>query len=328
MKSINIESKNGNYRIVIESGLLNHVQDFLDVDKTYIIITDDMIPTLYINQLISSLNKYMIIKFPAGEQSKSLKEYQKIISIMQENNVSRDACIIALGGGVTGDLSGFIASTYMRGIDYIQIPTSLLAQIDSSVGGKVAINTELAKNSIGQFYSPSLVLIDPITLQTLDERQFNNGMAEMIKYGMIHSLNLFEEIETQNIKDNLEHFIYESLSIKRYYVENDEFDHSIRQILNFGHTFGHAYESLYRYEKYLHGEAVALGMLKVCNNYDVRRRLIAVLKKYNLPIEDSASDLDLIPYIKNDKKNTSNYLNLIIVDKIGKAMIVKKENRK
>jgi len=328
MKSINIESKNGNYRIVIESGLLNHVQDFLDVNKSYIIVSDDMIPTLYIDQLVSSLNRYVIIRFPAGEQSKSLREYQRIISIMQENHVSRDACIIALGGGVTGDLSGFIASTYMRGIDYIQIPTSLLAQIDSSVGGKVAINTDLAKNSIGQFYSPSLVLIDPTTLQTLDERQFNNGMAEMIKYGMIHSLNLFEEIETQNIKDNLEHFIYESLSIKKYYVENDEFDHSIRQILNFGHTFGHAYESLYRYEKYLHGEAIALGMLKVCTNYDVRRRLIAVLKKYNLPIEDSASDLDLIPYIKNDKKNTSDYLNLIVVDKIGKAMIVKKENRK
>ena len=242
---------------------------------------------------------------------------------MQNNFVTRDASIIALGGGVTGDLSGFIASTYLRGLDLIQIPTSLLAQIDSSVGGKVAINTSSAKNSVGSFYPASLVLIDPLTLNTLSKRHFNNGMAEMIKYGMIYSKDLFDKILNEDVQGNLEYFIYESLVIKKYFVENDEYDKGLRQILNFGHTFGHAYEAYYSFDKYFHGESIALGMLDVCNNKEIKSKLLTVLKKYNLPTEDPVKKAALLPFVKNDKKQTKEYLNLIVVDKIGEAKIKK-----
>ncbi len=323
MEKIRIKSKERNYDIIIENNLLEHIRDYLDVDRFYVIISDDNIPTKYITLVKNACKKHLIITFPEGENSKSFKQFENIISILQDNNISRDACIIALGGGVTGDLSGFIAASYLRGIDYIQIPTSLLAQIDSSIGGKVAINTDKAKNSVGSFYPPIKVLIDPMTINTLPTRHFNNGMAEMIKHGMIYSKSLFDEILNKNVKDNLEYFIAESLKIKKHFVENDEFDKSIRQILNYGHTYGHAYESYYKFEKYFHGESVALGMVKVCDNQDVKSRLIEVLTKYNLPISDPAKDEDLIPFIKKDKKTAEKHLNLIIVNEIGKAEIKK-----
>lgn len=321
MKTIDVTSKQRNYKIIIKHNLLNSIEDYLDVNKFYVIIFDDNIPKDYINLISKKLKHKLLISFPEGEQSKSFTEYQRIIHILQENNVKRDSVIIALGGGVTGDLTGFIASTYLRGVDYIQIPTTLLSQIDSSVGGKVAINTKYAKNSVGCFYPPMMVLIDPRTLETLPLRHFNNGMAEMIKYGMIYSRDLFDKILDSNINDDLEYFIYTSLNIKKYYVEEDEFDNSLRQILNFGHTYGHAYEAFYDFKKYYHGEAVALGMVKVCSNPDTRNSLIKVLTKYNLPVRDDATDDDLIKYIKNDKKNKISYLNLIKVDEIGKAYI-------
>lgn len=323
MKTIQVLSQQKNYQVYIENNLLKNAKDFLDADKFYIIISDDKIPAEYISLVKNATEHNLLITFPSGERSKSFYEYQRIISILQKNDVKRDAIIIALGGGVTGDLAGFVASTYLRGIDYIQIPTSLLAQIDSSVGGKVAINTDAAKNSIGSFYPPLKVLIDPITLNTLPVRHFNNGMGEMIKYGMIYSKSFLEEILNQNVQDNLEYFIYQSLKIKQHFVESDEFDNSIRQILNFGHTYGHAYEAYYKFNKYLHGEAVALGMLKACKNKNARNILLKALKKYELPTEEPISDDKVIPFIKKDKKNTNDYLNMIIVDNIGKAYIQK-----
>jgi 3-dehydroquinate synthase len=166
-------------------------------------------------------------------------------------------------------------------------------------------------------------LIDPLTLKTLPERHFNNGMAEMIKYGMIYSQEFFFKIQNEDVKSNLEYFIYQSLLIKKHFVEADEFDQSVRQILNFGHTFGHAYEAYYNYDKYLHGEAISLGMLKVCDNISVKTKLKKVLLKYKLPIQDDVSDELLLPFIKIDKKKKKDSLNLIIVDEIGKANIKK-----
>lgn len=323
MKKINIHSNKKDYEIIIKNNLLNDLREYLDVNRYYVIISDDNIPNHYVNLVKEVCINNLFISFPEGEKSKSLFQFQRIISILQDNNVTRDACIIALGGGVTGDLSGFIAATYLRGIDYIQIPTTLLSQIDSSVGGKVAINTDKAKNSIGSFYPPRLVLIDPKTLNTLNKRHFNNGMAEMIKYGMIYSKALFFDILNKDIQTNIENYIYQSLLIKKYYVENDEYDNSIRQILNFGHTYGHAYEAYYNFDKYLHGEAIALGMMKVVNNNDVKNNLTKILQKYNLPINDPVKDEDLTKFLKNDKKITTSFLSLIQVDEIGKAKIVK-----
>ncbi|MFW5888852.1 MAG: 3-dehydroquinate synthase, partial [Bacillota bacterium] len=236
---INVKSSKHNYNIYIKNNLLDHLEDYLENNKHYIIIADDEIPNTYIEKLSNYCNNNYIIRFPAGENSKSIKQYSIIIEKLIKNNLKRDSIIIALGGGVTGDLAGFIAATIYRGIDYIQIPTSLLAQIDSSIGGKVAINSETVKNAIGSFYPPKKVLIDPTTLKTLSRRHFNNGMAEMIKYGMIYSLDFFEEIQTKNIEENIEYFIYKALRIKKHFIESDEFDKSIRQILNFGHTYGH-----------------------------------------------------------------------------------------
>lgn len=322
MKTINVKSSQRNYSIYIKNGLLQEIRNYLDSEKQYVIIADDQIPTEYIDLVKAGCPKNLFISFPAGEHAKSFEQYERIISILQTNNILRDACIIALGGGVTGDLSGFVASTYLRGIEYIQIPTSLLAQIDSSVGGKVAINTEKAKNSVGCFYAPTKVLIDPYTLKTLPKRHFNNGMAEMIKYGMIYSKELFYDILNKDVNADLEHFIYQSLIIKKYYVENDEFDKSLRQVLNFGHTFGHAYEAYYHFDKYLHGEAISLGMVAVCKDETVKQNLIKILNKFSLPTEDKISEEKLMPFIKNDKKQMKNYLNLIIVDEIGEAKIV------
>jgi len=319
MKKIDIVSKQRTYSIIIKNNLLLEIKDYLDMDKFYVIISDNQIPNTYIDLVKNACKNNIYISFPVGETSKSFKQYERIISILQKHNIQRDACIIALGGGVTGDLAGFVASTYLRGIEYIQIPTSLLSQIDSSVGGKVAINAFETKNSVGAFYAPSKVLIDPTTLNTLSNRHFNNGMAEMIKYGMIYSKNLFNDILEKEIKSNLEYFIYESLLIKKYFVENDEFDNSIRQVLNYGHTFGHAIESFYNFNKYYHGEAVGLGMLKVCKDPKTKILLKKALNKFNLPIEDKVKDIDLFKFIKNDKKNIQNYLNLIVVDEVGKA---------
>ncbi len=325
MKTLNIKSKFGNYDVIIEENLLSHLNKFINEKCIYVLIHDDKIPSEYINKIEKQINNLLIISFPSGEKSKSLIEFKRIINILQENNIKRDACIIALGGGVTGDLAGFIASVYLRGIDYIHIPTSLLAQIDSSIGGKVAINSDLAKNSIGNFYPPKFVLIDPTVLKTLPQRQFANGMAEMIKYGMIYSKNLLEKIINYDSFDKLENLIYESVKIKKYFVEEDEMDKSIRQALNFGHTYGHAYECYYNFEKYLHGEAVALGMIKATTSDDSKQILIKTLKKFNLPTVDDLDYESLLPYIKRDKKNTIDFLNMVEVNEIGKYKIIHKK---
>lgn len=323
MKEILIKSKQGNYTIIIQENLLLNIREYLNMNTKYVIISDDRIPKKYVELVKEACNNPLYISFPEGEKSKSFNQYEKIIDVLQKNCIKRDACIIALGGGVTGDLSGFVAATYLRGIDYIQVPTSLLAQIDSSVGGKVAINTPRAKNSVGNFYAPKLVLIDPTTLNTLENRHFNNGMAEMIKYGMIFSKKFFNEILQEDVKNNLEYFIYHSLVIKKHYVESDEFDKGLRQVLNYGHTYGHAYEAYYNFEKYLHGEGVALGMVKVCSNIKTKNKLIQVLNKYDLPVEDEVLESNLSTFIKNDKKQTKNHLNLILVEEIGKSKIEK-----
>ena len=241
---LTVKSNRFNYDVIIERNLLDQIEKWIDVKKAYVVISDDNIPKEIINKVISKLNNYMFIEFPEGEKSKSIEQYSHIINLLIDNGINKDINIIALGGGVTGDLVGFISSTLYRGVNLIQIPTTLLSQIDSSIGGKVAINMDKVKNCVGNIYTPSLVLIDPETLNSLPDRHFNNGMAEMIKYGMIYSRELFDFIKNKNVKENIDKLIYECLKIKKYYVEIDEFDNDSRYILNFGHTYGHAYDTL------------------------------------------------------------------------------------
>jgi len=325
LKSLEITSKTRVYHVEIENNLLDHLEKYLNPSFQYVIISDNHIPTKYIEKVQKACPNHILILFPEGEKSKSLEQFSRITELMLEQNIKKDAKLIALGGGVTGDLAGFVASVYLRGIDYIQIPTTLLSQIDSSVGGKVAINSSKGKNVIGSFYPPTMVLIDPKTLDTLPPRHFSNGMAEMIKYGMIADKSLFEKIRFEDVKDHLEYFISRSLEIKKEFVEKDEFDNGLRQSLNFGHTFGHAIESYYEYDKYLHGEAISIGMVMVLSKPEVRKELIEVLKKYRLPTEDSAKISDLKDYVNRDKKARKELLNIVDVLEIGSCVITKSQ---
>lgn len=325
MQHLEIKAVSKSYDVLIENGLLDHLESHLDPAVFYVIISDDHIPQLYIDKVAKAVPNHLVIRFPQGENSKSLSEFSRIVEILIQQNIRKDACIIALGGGVTGDLAGFIASVYLRGLPYIQIPTTLLSQIDASVGGKVAIDTASAKNVIGSFYPPLQVLIDPKTLDTLSTRQRNSGMAEMIKYGMISDAELFKKIKEEDVFANLEYFIFRSLQIKKRFVEADEFDNGTRQSLNFGHTIGHALEAYYGYQKYLHGEAIAIGMVAILSNPEIKKTLIECLQKYHLPTEDSVDMERLKEFINRDKKNRKDLLKIVDVLEIGSSIIVKSQ---
>ena len=325
MRQLSVKSHQGAYDVLIESGLLKKLRQYINPERFYVIIADDMIPIDYVNDVKNACPDHLLIRFPAGEMSKSLFEFSRIIDIMVKHNIRKDAVIVALGGGVTGDLSGFIASVYSRGLDFIQIPTTLLSQIDSSVGGKVAINTTDAKNIIGSIYPPKQVFIDSLTLNTLDKRQINAGMAEMIKYGMIADKAFFEKIKNEDPSQDWDYYIHKSLEIKKRYVEADEFDNSIRQSLNFGHTIGHALETYYEYKKYLHGEAIAIGMVQILTNPQIKKELIECLKKYNLPTSDPVSFDELKVYINRDKKGRKDLLKIVDVTEIGSSVIIKSQ---
>lgn len=320
MKTIEINIPNKEYKVHISNGLLYDVDQYIDVSREIVIITDDFIPKEYLKILKSKIANPLIFEVPMGESSKSIDIAYTIINEMISENISRGALIIALGGGVIGDLTGFIASVYMRGIDFVQIPTTLLSQIDSSVGGKVGINSENMKNSIGSFFQPKVVLIDPITLNTLSKKEFNNGMAEMIKYGLIADKSLFYDILEKDVKENIEYYIGKCIEIKRNIVVNDEFDTGIRQLLNFGHTIGHAIEQDSKYEL-LHGEAVSVGMNLMSLKTTYHKDLVNILKKYNLPLTYKYDLETIYNFIKTDKKVKSNKLNIIVVEEIGNGLI-------
>ena len=321
MKTIHVSLSSNSYDIHVEPGLLQKIDSFLDVSKSYVLITDDFIPKKYQDSITSKLLNYLVIEVPVGEASKSMEMASYVVDTMIEEGVTRDSIILALGGGVIGDLAGFVASVYMRGIDYIQIPTTLLSQIDSSVGGKVAVNSTQMKNAIGSFYQPKMVLVDTTTLKTLSPRQFNSGMAEMIKYGVIKSSSLFNSLLKEPINDsNLLSYIVQCIDIKREIVEKDVFDTGIRQVLNYGHTIGHAIEQASQYE-ILHGEAIAIGMLLMAKDYNYYKQLEEVLHKYNLPTSFEYDKTQLLSYIKTDKKAQKNTLNIVLVEEVGNGFV-------
>ncbi|QWB99961.1 3-dehydroquinate synthase [Mycoplasmatota bacterium] len=313
---INIKSQLKNYSIHIENHLLDHLSDFIDSFKNYFIITDDGIPDAYLDKLEKQLENCQIITFKQGEHSKNIDTYQYIINQLLNLSADKDDCLIGIGGGVVGDLTGYVASTYLRGIDYIHIPTTLLSQVDSSIGGKTAINYLQYKNIIGSFYPPTKVLIDPQTLHTLSNRHFNNGIVEIIKYGLLASNDLLEMLESDRMIKNIDQIIYQSLIIKKAFVEADEFDTFKRNFLNLGHTLGHAYEAYYQFNKYLHGEAVGLGILKVIQKPLLKERIRTLMLKYQLPIEDPLDIEKLYPFIKKDKKNKGKKINFIVISEV------------
>ncbi|MCK5761545.1 MAG: 3-dehydroquinate synthase [Candidatus Izimaplasma sp.] len=324
MKTINIPIKDNSYNIYINRGILSDISSYIDVNREIVIITDDFIPKMYLNTIKDKMSNMQIFEVPHGEQSKSMEIAYSIIDDMVNSKITRNCLIIALGGGVIGDLAGFIASIYMRGVDFIQIPTTLLSQIDSSVGGKVGINSSNMKNAIGSFYQPKMVLIDPDTLKTLSTREFNNGIAEMIKYGMISDASLFIDLLERDFTRNLVDYIEKCIVIKKRFVVNDVFDKGDRQILNFGHTIGHAIEKYSNFDL-LHGESISLGMMLMSKKYDYYNNLIKIIKRYNLPTNFEYDKEKIFEYIKNDKKATSASINIILVEKLGTGTIKKIE---
>ena len=249
------------YDIVVERGVLSKANKQLNLNRRVLVVTDSVVPEEYAKSLASQCKEGIIYTVPMGEASKSLDILGKVLGTMLDNGFSRKDCVVAVGGGVVGDLAGFAASAYMRGIDFYNIPTTLLSQIDSSIGGKTAINFGGVKNIVGAFYQPKKVLIDPNLLATLPERQISNGFAEAIKMALTSDKELFDIFENKDIDENIDEIIIRSLNIKKSVVEQDEKESGLRKILNFGHTIGHGIESSEEMSELYHGECVALGDL-------------------------------------------------------------------
>lgn len=314
---IPVKTSSGGYDILLERGALSRIDDILDLSGKTLIVTDDGVPVQYSDMVASRCKNAFKVVLPQGEATKSIENFEYLLTKLVEYKFTRTDRIIAVGGGVIGDLSGFTASAYMRGIDFINIPTTLLSQVDSSVGGKTAIDFMGLKNIVGAFYPPKKVIIDPDTLKTLDKRQLSNGLAEALKMSLTHDKALFEIFENEDAFQNIDKIIERSVLIKKSVVEADEREAGLRRVLNFGHTLAHGIESGDGFSKYLHGECVALGMIPMCSDM-VRARLINVLNKLELPCELKDIDLDAsITASAHDKKLSGKDITLVLVEEIG-----------
>lgn len=311
--TIPVNVSGASYDIVLESGALSSVANIFDLNRKVCVVTDDGVPQNYAAEVANASKDGYIFTFKSGEKSKTLETYEELCKFLLLNRFSRYDCIIAVGGGVVGDLAGFAAATYMRGIDFYNIPTTLLAQLDSSIGGKVAVNFSGIKNILGAFYHPKKVLIDPNVLKTLSQRQFANGMAEAIKMGLTSDKMLFEIVEQKPIEQNLVEIIKRALCVKKDVVERDEKESGLRRVLNFGHTIGHGIECV---GDLYHGECVGIGMLPMCQE-SVKERLVSVLHKVGLP-SSVKTNVDLVcEAIAHDKKAQDQFIHVVTVDAIG-----------
>ena len=304
------------YDILVERGLLARAEQHLNLNRRVLVVTDSGVPAEYAEAIAAQCKYAVIHTVEQGEASKSLETFGLLLGVMLEHGFSRKDCVVAVGGGVVGDLAGFTASAYMRGVDFYNIPTTLLAQIDSSIGGKTAVNFGGVKNIVGSFYQPKRVLIDPDLLKTLPPRQISNGLAEAVKMALTSDKELFELLETCDVGENLEEIIIRSLRIKQSVVEQDERESGIRRILNFGHTIGHGIESGGSTESLYHGECVALGMLPLCGEA-IRPRVLEVLKKCGL-YRTPAYRWDRIAEAAfHDKKADGDSVTVTLVPQVG-----------
>ena len=316
---LNVKTSVGQYDIVINRCVLKGLKEFLNLDRKVLIVTDSGVPEVYGKTVLAQCGEGYIYTFSQGEESKNFDTYQAILSQLVSNGFTRSDCVVAVGGGVVGDMAGFAAATFMRGIDFYNIPTTVLSQVDSSIGGKVAIDFCGVKNIVGAFYPPKAVIIDPETLNTLPKRQIANGLAESLKMAATFDSELFEHFEKNTL--DIDYIIERSLKIKRQVVEADEKEQGIRKVLNFGHTIGHAIESANLGRLY-HGECVALGMLYFCSE-EVKARLEKVLGQLNLPTKCEIDADEIIEIISHDKKKSGDKVSVIWVEKIGSFEIRK-----
>ncbi|MGO1372281.1 MAG: 3-dehydroquinate synthase [Senegalia sp. (in: firmicutes)] len=319
---LTVNTQTNNYKIHIKRNLLKeldiHLKEYKN--KKIIIITDENVSKIYLKDILKKLEDFDVYKFiiPQGEKSKSFSMAENIYDKLIKEKFNKSSLIISLGGGVVGDLAGYISATYMRGVNYIQIPTTLLSQIDSSIGGKVGINYKGIKNIIGSFYQPQKVLIDINTLKTLNKGDISSGLAEMIKYGIIKDYDLLKKIDGKiplilNLElDDIDILIQKSLEIKKDIVEADTFEKNTRKTLNFGHTIGHGIESLDEFKRFKHGEAVALGMISesfiankmglISGEYynQIKKIIFKIIKRISFTLEEKKQ---ILKNIEMDKKN-------------------------
>jgi 3-dehydroquinate synthase len=340
MKKLHVPLGERSYDLLIGDGILSEpltaATKFASVAERVALVCDETVWGLYGQPVSDSLRVAGLssepILVPPGEGSKSIARLSYLYERFAEMGLTRGGLVVALGGGVTGDLAGFAAATWMRGVNLVQIPTTLLAQVDSSVGGKTAIDIGAGKNLVGSFHQPRLVVIDPETLKTLPPREYAAGMAEVIKYGAIASPSLFEKLELRQLElkppgDDIADIICECCRIKRDVVAEDEFDTGRRMMLNFGHTFGHAIETKYGYNKYNHGEAVAGGMRLAARvgealgvtEAGTEERLSRLLSRYGLDVREGADGL--LSIMKRDKKAAGSGVNLVLLKNIGEATV-------
>ena len=312
---ISVDLKEKSYNIFLKRNALKEIDKYLNLSRKVLIVTDSGVPKEYAETVKEKCSQGHIITIPMGEESKNLNNFSSLLEEMCKLGFTRSDCVVAVGGGVVGDLAGFVAASFMRGVDFYNIPTTVLSQVDSSIGGKVAIDFAGFKNIVGAFYQPKAVVIDPETLKTLPSRQISNGLAEALKMSLTSDKDLFELIEKEDIENNIDLIIEKSLRIKKAVVEEDEKEAGLRKILNFGHTIGHAIEVNSEYELY-HGECVALGMIPMCND-NIKPRVLKTLEKLNLPITHNFSADELADAIKHDKKMSGDKITVVFVENIG-----------
>ena len=311
---IPVKTALGGYDIVIERGALKAAKKYFNLSRKVLIVTDDGVPQEYARIIADLSEEALTVIVRAGEKSKNIDNYKMILEALVGADFTRSDCVVAVGGGVVGDMAGFAAATFMRGIDFYNVPTTVLSQVDSSVGGKTAIDFSGFKNIVGAFYPPKCVLIDPDTLKTLDDRQIRNGLLEAVKMAATCDSELFSVFENEEPLEKIDWIITRSIEIKRDIVEKDERESGLRRVLNFGHTVGHAIES--GCPALLHGECVGLGMLYMCPS-DVRERIEKVLKKLNLPCRAEVSFENITEALLHDKKAAGEKITTVFVEKIG-----------
>jgi len=346
MEQITIDLKrmrDDSYTVYIAPDVLDHLETLTGgyplVDR-YIVISDSMVNPLYGDRVAQMLSRSGLpvdrIEIPAGEASKSMATVPNLVGNLIALNATRQSFLIALGGGVVGDLTGFIASIFMRGIDYMQIATSLIAQVDSSLGGKTGVDTPDGKNLVGTFHHPKAVLIDPVFLKTLPEGEFQNGLSEVIKYAIISDQDLFDLLTTRAAEivareiDLMQHLVARSCKIKAQIVEADEKEGNLRRILNFGHTVGHALEALSAYTL-SHGEAVATGMVAAALmsqklghlDRDVYHRIVTLIRSYQLPttISPDSDTQKILQFMAHDKKVAGRRLHWVLISRVGRPFV-------
>lgn len=310
------------YDIILKRGALENLYQFARLDRRVAIVTDSGVPEAYARRVADQCQDTRIITVPQGEASKSLKTLETVLRQMLDFGMGRGDLVVAVGGGVVGDLAGFAASIYMRGVDFINCPTTTLSMIDSSIGGKTAVDLGDTKNIVGTFWQPKLVIVDPDTLSTLPQRHFVNGLAEAVKAALLADPELFSIFEQGDVDARIDEIIYRCLRFKKNIVEQDETEQGMRKALNFGHTLGHGIEAVRgikgrRTTGLYHGECVALGMLPMIESKTLQKRVRAVYRRLGLPLRASYDKQKVLAEMFHDKKAQAGQITLIKVPGLG-----------